>query len=164
MLPPSRISTRFAAAVIVALSIATACAPRSYRGSQLGVLPPQPPKPLWLGAFRAGIADSSLRGAAAVTPSSTPGWSHILISISGARPSATYNWRLHSGGCGASGPVVGPDDRYTPLLSFADGTAKAESIVPTLLTASTPYSVTVMSQSDAASTPSACADLVYGLM
>lgn len=149
------------AATLIAVG---ACAPHNYRGRQLGVLPPQPPKPLWLGAFRAGPADSSLRGAVAVTVSSTPGWSHILLSISGARPTATYTWRLHSGRCGDNGPTIGSDNRYEPLIPFADGTAKAESLVQSILTPSAPYSVTVTGQPDASAAPAACAELVYGSM
>ncbi|MGI8508306.1 MAG: hypothetical protein ACR2MQ_03180 [Gemmatimonadaceae bacterium] len=147
-----------------ALIAVASCAQHSYRGQQLGVLPPQPPKPLWLGAFRAGAAGSSLRGAAAVTLSSTPSWSHVLVSISGAHPAATYTWRLHSGRCGDNGPTVGSDDRYEPLIPFADGTAKAESLVQSILTLSASYSVTVTGQPDASAAPVACAELVYGSM
>ncbi|MGI9089947.1 MAG: hypothetical protein ACR2GG_02450 [Gemmatimonadaceae bacterium] len=160
-----RPNARLAVACATLLVVATAaCAPRNYRGSQLGVLPPQPPKPLWLGAFRAAPADSSLRGAVAVTLSSTPGWSHVLLSLSGARPAASYTWRLHSGRCSDNGPVIGPDERYDPLLPFADGTAKAESTVPGILTPSAPYSVTVTSQSEASPSTVACAELDYGSM
>lgn len=163
--PSARIAVVCATLLVVATTVATtACAPRNYRGSQLGVLPPQPPKPLWLGDFRAAPADSSLRGAVAVTLSSTPGWSHILLSMSGARPSASYVWRLHSGRCADNGPVIGPDERYQPLLPFADGTAKAESTVPGALTPSMPYSVTVTGQPGASSIAATCAELDYGSM
>lgn len=149
--------------VLVAVSVA--CAPRNYdNGGRLGVLPPQPPKPLWLGAFRASPADTSLRGAVAVTLSSTPGWSHVLISVSGARPSASYIWRVHSGHCAESGPAIGPDDRYQPLVPFADGTAKGESTIPMMLTPSAPYSATVTEQSGATLAAGACAELDYGSM
>lgn len=151
-------------AALATLGSVIACTP-SYSGNRhLGVLPPQPPAALWLGAFRAAPVDSALRGAAAVTASSTPHWSHVLLSLSGARPATAYTWRLHSGRCTDAGPAIGPDSRYEPLVPFADGTAKVDTFVPGLLDPHETYSVTVSRQSAATSSTDGCADLVYGTM
>jgi hypothetical protein len=130
------------------------CAPYAAN-EHLGVLPPAPPKPLWLGSTQPPV-DSALRGAAAVTPSATPNWSHVIVSLAGARPSATYSWTVNSGRCSDNGAVVGTADRYAPLVAFADGTATSEAVIPVMLTPSSPYSVHFA--------PGVCAELVYGTM
>lgn len=160
-IPPTLLRS---AVILSLLTVASACAPRYSRDRMLGVLPPQPPQPLWLGDFRPSGADSALRGAVAVTRSSTPGWSHILISIRGGTPGASYSWRIRSGHCTDSGPTIGPENRYDPLIPFADGTAKAEAVIPDMLSPSAPYSVTVSGQNSANLAPSGCAELVYGAM
>ncbi|HEV2644545.1 MAG TPA: hypothetical protein VGT98_17665, partial [Candidatus Elarobacter sp.] len=88
-------------AAIVALA---ACRPYSALDNQLGVLPVPPPQPLWLGAMQPPV-DSALRGSVAVTQSATPRWSHVLVSIAGARPATTYTWALHSGRCADNGAI-----------------------------------------------------------
>lgn len=145
-------------ATLVCAALA-ACAPGSQQFNRLGVLPPQPPRPLWMGAVRPE-ADPTMRGAAAITTTPIPDYSHVLVSISGGTPGRSYAWTLHSGSCGSPGtaiPVNGP-----PLVTYPDGTAKADGYVPQKLTPNTPYSV-VIGSGDAA-TPPACADLSYGSM
>lgn len=137
--------------------LVTACAHGYEASNQPGVYAPRGMEPLWLGSIQP-VANAELRGAAAVAPSSVPHWAHVLVSIKGATPASTYSWRLHSGRCTDNGPTIGPDDRYAPLIAFDDGTAAAESLLPTTLSASTLYSVTI-------SGPAAgCADLAYGSM
>jgi hypothetical protein len=148
--------------ITLASLTAVACSQGYHEPVNLGVLPPQPPQPLWLGAVHPTTGDTALGEVAAVTSSSTPSWSHVLVSIKGAQPFTTYAWRLHSGTCSASGPIVGPDDRYTPLVPFADGTAASETTIPVVLAPTQPYSVVVMNPSGNGA--SACADLTYGSM
>lgn len=156
---PRRIPFAALVAIAGASIAATACAPRYPGPSGLGVLPPQPPSPLWMGAVRPE-ADASMRGAAAITTTPTPDYSHVLVSISGGTPGQSYGWTLHSGSCGSVGPAL-PVNGY-PLVTYADGTAKAEGYVPARLSPTAPYSV-VIGTADAA-TPPACADLAYGSM
>ncbi len=125
----------------------------------LGVLPPQPPIPLWMGP----VHDGAIAGAAAVVPYATPGWVHVMVSIEGAQPGATYNWSLDSGPCSnGAANRVSTSDRYTALTPFSDGHASAEALVPARLASTGQYSVTV--SSPGSTTPAACADLAYGGM
>jgi hypothetical protein len=140
--------------------LTTACTTPYSFSNQLGVLPPTPPRPLWMGPVRPEAA-TAMRGAAAVTLTTTaPSYSHILVSISGGVPGQSYDWTLHSGSCGSLGAAI-PVNGY-PLVTYADGTAKAEGYAPQKLAPGTPYSVVIGSA--ATSTPPACADLVYGSM
>lgn len=127
--------------------------------NQLGVLPPTPPSPLWMGAVRPEAAPA-MRGAVAITGMPTPNYSHVLVSISGATPGHSYDWTLHSGSCGNVGAAI-PVNGY-PLVAFADGTAKAEGYAPAKLSPGTPYAVVIGGDNSAA--PPACADLSYGSM
>lgn len=116
-----------------------------------------------MGAIRPA-ADSVMHGAAAVSIASTPHWSHLMVSIEGARPAAEYSWRLRSGRCSEAGAVIGPEDRYTPLIAFADGTATSQTAIPETLTPSTAYSVTIANTGSTGAPVAACADLAYGSM
>jgi len=155
---PPRLA-RSARLALVSLACVVGCA-TSYRTSNtLGVLPPQPPQPLWMGAIHPE-SNPAMRGAAAITATRTPGYSHVLVSIWGGTPGHSYPWTLHSGSCGSVGATI-PVAGY-PLATYADGTAKAEGSVSEKLTPNAPYSV-VIGAADA-STPPACADLAYGSM
>lgn len=131
------------------------------RGSGLGVLPLRPPAPAWLGSIGGGGTSATLRGAAALTESPTPGWWHVLVSIKGGRPGAAYDWTLRSGACSTTAPAIGPANRFPHLTVAADGTAAAEATVQAAVSPRGSYSVTV-SGPDAA--PLACADLAYTAM
>lgn len=147
----------FAGALAAALS--NACAPQYPGPNTLGVLPPTPPSPLWMGAVRPE-ADKGMRGAAAVTGTPGASYSHVLVSISGGTPGQEYPWTLHSGSCGSVGAAL-PVNGF-PLVTYADGTAKADGYLSQKLAPNTPYSV-VIGAADAA-TPPACADLSFGSM
>lgn len=136
-----------------------ACASPYRTSNTLGVLPPQPPRPLWMGAVRPE-SNPGMRGAAAITVTRTPGYSHVLVSIAGGTPGRSYDWTLHSGSCGSAGATI-PVAGY-PLVTYPDGTAKAEGSISEKLTPNTPYSV-VIGSADGAAAP-ACADLAYGYM
>ena len=138
---------------------AAACATPYRTSTKLGVLPPQPPRPLWMGPVRAE-SSPGMRGAAAITATNTPGYSHVLVSIAGGTPGRAYDWTLHSGSCGSAGATI-PVAGY-PLVTYPDGTARAEGSISEKLTPNTPYSV-VIGSADAAAAP-ACADLAYGYM
>lgn len=148
-------------ATIATLTLLAACATGYPGPSGLGVLPPAPPRPLWMGAVRPepSAPASPLRGAAAVTTTLTPGYSHVLVSITGGTPGHSYDWTLHRGNCTSVADAV-PVNGY-PLVTYADGTAKAEGYVAQRLSSATPYSVVIAGNGGA--TP-ACADLAYGGM
>ena len=169
----SRASNSLRHYILIALAGA-ACTACAHGGSYdfpntLGVLPPQKPTPLWLGSVR---GTGTARGAASVTPSQTPGWDHVLISINDAPAGGTYAWSLHSGSCSGQGSIVGPSDRYADFITRADGSGDAEAVIPVSLSPSASYSVvatpvTYGSGPSAASTTSAgsaCADLTLGSM
>lgn len=101
-----------------------------------------------------------MHGAAAITTTPTPDYSHVLVSIWGGTPGQSYDWTLHSGSCTSVGAAI-PVNGY-PLATYADGTAKAEGYVPQKLTPNASYSVVIGSGN--AATPPACADLSYGSM
>lgn len=145
-------------AIVAMLPLLAACATGYPGPSGLGVLPPAPPRPLWMGAVRPEAPASPLRGAAAVTATLTPGYSHVLVSITGGTPGRSYDWTLHRGNCGSVADAI-PVNGY-PLIAYADGTAKAEGYVAQRLSSATPYSVVI---ADGGATP-ACADLAYGSM
>ena len=145
----------------VVCAACAACAPHDAYDfpNTLGVLPPQKPVPLWLGAIRG----SSQSGAASVTPSRVPGWENVMISIGDSQAGAMYDWSLRSGGCGSQGSVVGPADRYGTFTVRADGSGFAEATVPATLSPSASYAVVatpVSSNAAAAGTATgACANL-----
>jgi len=145
--------------LVAAAAVIAACTPGYADVNHLGVLPPTPPIPLWMGAVRPEAAPA-IRGAVAVTGMTTPNYSHVLVSISGAAPGQSYDWTLHSGSCGNVGAAI-PVNGY-PLVAFADGTAKAEGYAPTRLSPGTAYSVVIGGAGSAP--PPACADLAYGSM
>lgn len=157
----SRLPSPSRLAAVAALALLAACATGYPGPSGLGVFPPAPPRPLWMGAVRPepSAPATPLRGAAAVTTTATPGYSHVLVSITGGTPGHSYDWTLHRGNCTSVADAV-PVSGY-PLIAYADGTAKAEGYVTQPLSSSTPYSV-VIGESGGA-TP-ACADLAYGAM
>lgn len=152
--------------IALACTICGGCVPRdSYDfPNTLGVLPPQKPTPLWLGTIHgAGSAES---GAASVSPSQTPGWEHVLVSIDDSPAvGGMYNWSLRSGSCGAQGSIVGPADRYAAFIVRADGSGGAEAVVPATLSPSASYAVVATPiSSGAAAASSACADLTLSSM
>ncbi len=151
-----------AAAAVCA--VASACATQSYDfPNTLGVLPPPKPAPLWLGTIHGIGQGGGVSGAAAVTPSRTPGWTHVLVSLADTRASGTYAWSLRSGTCAAQGGIVGPDNRYADFVIHADGSGAAEAAVPETLSPSTSY-VVVATPVAPATAPVACADLALGSM
>ena len=159
---------RFVAAMLVSVTciMCMSCAPSSYDSpTNLGVLPAQPPVPLWLGAMH-GTGNAAVTGASAVTPSQTPGWAHVLISVNGAASGGIYTWSLRSGSCGAQGGVIGPTERYGDFPIRADGSGAAEAEIPATLSPSTPYAVTATPASTGSTTAAtgACADLTRGSM
>jgi hypothetical protein len=176
-LRPIRFGSLVAAAFVAVLCMACASSGDYDTPNTLGVLPPPPPTPLWLGPVRgagsATVNDTPINGAAAVTPSQTPGWAHVLLSIGNTQAGGLYTWSLHSGSCGAQGEVVGPTNRYPEIAIGADGFGSAEAAVPATLSSSASYAivatpVTPSTSSNAttssATAPSACADLTRGSM
>jgi hypothetical protein len=169
MPPVSTLLRRFRAAALVAASCVSyaACASTSYDApNTLGVLPPQKPAPLWLGAVR-GTDGAVNAGAAAVTPSQIPGWTHVLISLEDRAAGGIYTWSLRSGSCAAQGAVVGPADRYGEFAIHADGSGAADALVPATLSPSDSYAVVATPAAPGANAPgaaSACADLSRGFM
>lgn len=154
--------TLVATASVAAAIALGACA--HYRDPQintLGVLPPQPPPPLWLGALQSRT-DTTLRGAVAVTPSATPDWSHILLSVRGARPGVAYVWHLRSGACDSGSSPIGPPNRFVPVVAGSDGTGATETSVPLELSSGQTYSVSV--RGNGATSDTACATLAYTRM
>lgn len=144
--------------VTALVAILSACAPSGYDSMNgLGVMPLRPPTPVWLGAVR-GTAALPLSGAAAVTPSQTPGWAHVLISLGDITSGGVYAWSLHNGSCASQGGVVGPADRYGDFTIHADGSGAAEALVPLTLSQSESYAVVATPVSPAAGT-GVCADL-----
>jgi len=115
-----------------------------------------------------GTSNDSVTGASAVTPSRTPGWTHVLISVNGAPSGDIYAWSLRSGSCAAQGGVVGPTERYGGFLIRADGSGAAETEIPAILSPSASYAVTASPTSTgsaaAGTTAAACADLTRGSM
>ncbi|MEO6778863.1 MAG: hypothetical protein ABI194_05355 [Gemmatimonadaceae bacterium] len=168
--PGRRVVRRIPSHILATAGIIIACAACATGGydapNTLGVLPPQPPAPLWLGAVRGGtatIGGAPISGAAAVTPSPTPGWTHVLLSLSDVTAGGIYSWSLRSGTCAAQGAVLGPADRYANFSIRADGSGAADAVVPAVLSPSAPYAVVASPVTQGAST-SGCADLARGSM
>lgn len=165
----SMLHTSSRTAIIATLVFAgiTACASSYDTPRMLGVLPAAPPKPLWIGEVpNTAAATIQPEASVAVTPSGTPGWMHVLVSLRNATPGATYNWSLLSTACSDAGAgVVGTADRYPPMLVRADGSAAAEATVPaaTSRTQSARYSVSLVGPAGGASnaSTSTCTDLNY---
>jgi hypothetical protein len=79
----------------------------------------------WRGTLNA-VGGSGVTGTA--TGTTGHDMTHVVVSVSGARPGATLPWHVHEGKCGdASPPVVGAASAYPPLVVGADGTARAEA-------------------------------------
>jgi hypothetical protein len=155
-------------AVVAVIGAACAsCAAQSYDApNTLGVLPPPKPVPLWLGAVH-GAGTAGISGAASVTPSHTPGWEHVLISIENSVAGGTYAWSLKSGSCASQGNVIGPANRYADFNIHADGSGAAEAAIPETLSPSASYAVVATpaaSTGVSATAPLACADLALGSM
>lgn len=152
-------------ATCVACTSLVSCAPGAYDSpNNLGVLPAQPPVPLWLGAMH-GTSNAAVTGASAATPSRTPGWTHVLISVNGAPNGDIYAWSLRSGSCAEQGSIVGPTERYGGFLIRADGSGAAETEIPAMLSPSASYAVTATPASTGtAAGAAACADLARGSM
>jgi len=146
---------------LIASLLAVTCASCASRGYEslntLGVLPPQQPAPLWLGTVHSS-GNTPITGAAAVTPSQTPGWAHVLISLGDISSGATYAWSLRSGNCEAHGGVIGPADRYANFTIHADGSGAAEAVVPLALSTTQTYAVVATPVAPSVAT-TACADL-----
>jgi len=155
-------------AVVAAIGAAcAACAAQSYDApNTLGVLPPPKPAPLWLGAIH-GAGTAAIAGAASVTPSPTPGWAQVLISVQNSVAGETYAWSLKSGTCAAQGNIIGPANRYSDFNIHADGSGAADAAIPESLSPSASYAVVATpaaSRASSASAPVACADLAFGSM
>ena len=155
-------------AVVAAIGAACAsCAAQSYDApNTLGVLPPPRPTPLWLGAIH-GAGTAGIAGAASVTPSPTPGWVQVLISVENSVAGETYAWSLKSGTCASQGNVIGPANRYADFNIHADGSGAADAAIPETLSPSASYAVVATpaaSRASSASAPVACADLAFGSM
>jgi hypothetical protein len=162
-MPSASNTFRHFAAVIAIGAASASCATQSYEfPNTLGVLPPPKPIPLWLGAVHA-TGTAGISGAVSVTPSPTPGWIHVLISIENSVAGATYAWSLRSGGCSAQGNVIGPANRYSDFTIHADGSGAAEAAVPEILSQSSSYAV-IATPVAPATAPTACADLTFGSM
>lgn len=116
------------------------------------------PTPVWLGTIR-GTGATPIAGAAAVTPSETPGWAHVLISLGDISSGSVYGWSLHNGTCGAQGGVIGPADRYGDFSIHADGSGAADAVVPLTLSSSESYAIVATPVSPAAGV-GLCADLL----
>jgi hypothetical protein len=159
---------RHLAAVVAVGAACAACAAQAPYDlpNTLGVLPPPTPVPIWLGAVH-GTGTTRITGAASATPSSTPGWLHVLISVGNSVAGGTYAWSLRSGSCAAQGNVIGPANRYADFNIHADGSGAAEAAVPETLSPSAAYSVVATPAVSGAAEPTApavCADLVPGSM
>jgi len=159
-------------AVVAAIgAVCASCAAQSYDApNTLGVLPPPKPTPLWLGAMH-GAGTAAIAGAASVTPSATPGWAQVLISVQNSVAGETYAWSLKSGTCAAQGNVIGPANRYADFNIHADGSGAAEAAIPETLSPSASYAVVATPAASRApsaiastSAPAACADLAFGSM
>jgi hypothetical protein len=157
-------------AIIAALASASclACATTTYDSpNTLGVLPRQPPTPLWLGAMHGSGNVAPVAGAAALTPSRTPGWTHALVSVNDAPVGGIYTWSVRSGNCGAQGSVVGPTERYGQFPIRADGYGAAEAEIPATMSPSGSYAVVATPAVPGATGGAAttvCADLTRGSM
>ena len=154
-------------AVAAVGAVCASCATQPYDlPNTLGVLPPPRPIPLWLGAVH-GTGTTGVSGAASVTPSPTPGWLHVLVSVENSVAGGTYAWSLRSGSCTAQGNVIGPANRYADFIIRADGSGAAEAAVPETLSPSASYYVVATPAATAnpsVTTPAACADLTLGSM
>jgi hypothetical protein len=153
---------------VAAVAAVAGCASSTYdKSNSLGVMPLQPPAPLWLGAVSGlgGSGSGSVNGAAAATPSQVPGWTHVMLSLDNSAAGAVYTWSLRSGNCGGEGSVIGPSDRYTRFDIHADGTGAVEAFIPANLSQSQTYAVIATPVSPgtasptASSAPVACANL-----
>lgn len=153
-----RSASRGAIPLLLALTVAACASGYDSQVNRLGVLPPPEPAPLWLGVLRSA-GDPALNGAIAATPSATPHWTHLLLSIKGGVPGAAYTWRLQSGTCGNAGGQIGPADRFVTIVPGADGTAATETTIPGTLSPDGSYAVTVSGGTNAANT--ACGELAY---
>jgi len=170
-MPPFSNVLRNLAVVAAIGAVCASCAAQSYDApNTLGVLPPPKPTPLWLGAMHsAGTA--AIAGAASVTPSATPGWAQVLISVQNSVAGETYAWSLKSGTCASQGNVIGPANRYADFNIHADGSGAAEAAIPETLSRSASYAVVATPAASrapsaiaSASAPAACADLAFGSM
>jgi hypothetical protein len=158
--------SRFIAAALASVACAS-CTTVTYDSpNTLGVLPQQPPAPLWLGAMHGSANGATPAGAAALTPSRTPGWVHALVSLSDVPVGGVYAWSIRSGNCGAQGSVVGPAERYGQFPIRADGSGAAEAEIPATMSPSASYAVVAAPVAPGASgaTGSVCADLARGSM
>lgn len=163
-MPPIPSTLRQILVVALAAAIGTACAPSAYDSpNTLGVMPLRPPTQIWLGAVGGSGNTTVINGAAAVTPSQIPGWTHVMLSIDNTVAGQVYSWSLRSGSCGSEGSVVGPTDRYSAFAIHADGTGAAETVIPTTLSQSESYAVIATPVSPGGAS-SACANLTRASM
>ena len=125
-------------------------------------MPLQPPPPVWLGSIH-GSGATRVAGAAAVTPSQTPGWAHVLISLDDMTTGGLYSWTLRAGSCGSPGGVIGSPDRFAEFPIRPDGSGAADALVPMTLSVSQTYAV-VATPVDHGTASSACADLVHATL
>ena len=158
----SKLSTRLHRSFVLAVAASSclACASSPDFSRSLGVMPLAPQPPVWLGSVRS-LGATPVAGAAAITRSQVPGWSHVLISLDDISSGGLYTWSLRSGSCGSQGAVIGPADRYGEFAIRPDGSGAADALVPFAPSTAQNYAVIATPVSSSANSAGACADLVY---
>jgi hypothetical protein len=105
-------------------------------------------------AILEGRGGSAVRGTA-VVESVAADSSRATVKVTGAKPGAEYAWHVHSGNCGATGPIFGNAASYPVLAADRDGRASGSVTLPAAVSTTGEYSVRVhKSKSDL--TPIAC--------
>lgn len=123
-----------------------------------------PPTTQWLATLlpvpSTGGTPTTLRGAAAVKRVRDSNSVRALVSLAGAPAGTQVTWQVQTGQCGAEGqPLGGSPNLYPVLTILPDGTAAADVGIPTALSPSRSYSVTLRRYSTASTEPLACGNL-----
>jgi hypothetical protein len=149
----------------LALASAAACASRPVETTSTGVAPSAATSPAadmsampHYSATLSPVGGSGVSGTAMIHGMN--GRQMVEISISGARPSATLPWHIHSGSC-ADGmtPIVGDPANYTALGTSNDGTARIMADLPVNFVAGQKFHVNVHASPSDMGTIVACGDI-----
>ena len=99
-------------------------------------------------------------GSVVVEPGRQPNHTRVRVVISGDTPGAVRPWHLHSGVCGESSPIVGPELAYAKIRINARGNGVAVIDLPIPFPEAGALFVTVHESVKAMETIVTCGQLV----
>ena len=110
----------------------------------------------WSGTLNA-VGGSGVTGTARGTTGHD--MTHVVVTVTGARPGSTLPWHVHEGQCGQGmPPIVGPASAYPPLVVGSDGRATAEAHLTMDLNEAKSYIVNVHASPGNLGTIVSCGD------